>query len=141
MRHASHVKTYAALLVTALLLLPTACGGSGPSSKPPGPEKTLVPAPAVGTVQGRLLHVGGPNGAHAGPWPGRLLITGSNGTHLTAAIGKDGRFSILLPPGSYRVTATSPRYQGGAEPCRSEPAVTVVRKDEKSVADVVCQLR
>lgn len=142
------------VLALALLLAVTGCGGSDkpssqstsrasdpatPTSKPSDPATSLITAPPVGTVQGRLMHAGGPSGVGSGPWAGTLRIVGPN-TDLKAKIGANGRFSILLPPGRYRVTATSPRYNSGRVPCRTTPAVTEIKADQTVSADVICSL-
>jgi hypothetical protein len=134
------VKIPGLVLTTALLLSLSACGGSDePKAKPSAPTSALVTAPVVGTVEGRLLEVGGPSGTEDTPVAGRLSITGSDGAVVHADIGDDARYAIQLPPGQYVVTATSPGYLGGTGECQTDPATTVIVADKTVTADVLCQ--
>lgn len=57
-------------------------------------------AKAFGTVAGTLVRAGGPAPGSAIPLPGRMVATGSAGARFTAAVGKNGRFRLTLPPGT-----------------------------------------
>jgi hypothetical protein len=71
---------------------------------------------AHGTVTGIFLMVGGPasithpNGVRL-PLPGRVIATSTTGERFTVSTGKSGRFTMLLPPGTYHLTGYSPRVR------------------------------
>ncbi|RNL62618.1 hypothetical protein EFK50_12715 [Nocardioides marmoriginsengisoli] len=131
-----------ALLLAVLALALTGCGGDEkPASTPSGQTSAPVGGPAVGTIEGRLLAVGGPAGTEDELISGKLRIAGPGGEVLRADIGADGRYAIQLSPGAYVVTATSPAYQGGKARCATDPARTTITKDETVTADVLCQRR
>jgi hypothetical protein len=85
---------------------------------------------ANGTVSGIFVMVGGPastanpNGVRL-TLPGRVIATSGAGQRFTVITGKNGQFTMLLPPGSYHLTGYSPRVliNGQEMRCRSEHAV------------------
>lgn len=139
MGHASAVKSAALPLVAVLALALTGCGGDDTPAKPSAPTSSLVDAQPVGTIEGRLLAVGGPAGTEDQLIAGKLRIVGADGAILRADVGEDGRYAIQLTPGEYVVTATSPSYQDGKAPCATDPASTTIKKNETVSADVLCQ--
>jgi len=94
-------------------------------------------------LRGRLEWVGGPAGNPTRPHPGTVRIESTDYTvEQTVGAGDDGRWSITLPPGTYRVTATSPGYltkAGKTDACTAERPVTVSRGSTERV-NVYCQL-
>lgn len=140
MQQTVRVKSAAALALGFLLALGlTGCGGD---DKPETSGRTAPPStlPAsVGTVQGRLLMVGGPAPGASDPISGRLTIKGTGST-LRADIGKDGKYAIQLAPGDYRITATSPSIDDGAMTCVTAPATTTLIAGKTVTADVVCSV-
>lgn len=98
-----------------------------------------------GTLHGYLYAAGGP-ASTASPTPralvGTVVAAGPGGTD-TAAVGSDGRFSLSLPPGTYRLTGYSPeltRAVAGSSPSRIEvpcepttPEVTVTAGQQTTV--------
>ncbi len=134
------VKITTLLLVTALALTGSACGDDAPAAKPSAPSSSLVPIP-VGTVEGRLVAVGGPSDAGNRVLAGKLTIKGPQGATVNAEIGSNGRFAIQLAPGEYRLTATSEVYLDGTGICVTEPAVTVLVADQTVQTDLLCQQR
>jgi hypothetical protein len=130
----------AALVLGCLLALGVAgCGGEDkPEASGPTAPPSALPA-SVGTVQGRLLMVGGPAPGAPDPVPGRLTIKGTGST-LHADIGKDGTYAIQLAPGRYRITATSPSIDDGAMTCTTAPATTTLTAGRTVTADVVCSV-
>jgi hypothetical protein len=57
------------------------------------------------------------------------------------AVGRDGRYSVDVTAGTYRVTGTSPLYGSGSQPCSPlHPVVTVAPYQDVHV-DVLCQER
>jgi len=133
----------AALALGLLLALPLAgCGGDQPKAAEPttptAPPSSL-PA-AVGTLQGKLLLVGGPAPGTPVPVAGKLTIDG-NGSVVHADIAADGRFAIQLAPGVYQVSATSPRYNNSDGVCRTSPPVKVLASGKTVTVDVYCQMK
>lgn len=93
-----------------------------------GSSSTIVLNLLGGWLRGQILAVGGPASAAStalpgtvriwrGPKRGRPLITS------TVTTPRQG-FSVLVPPGHYALTATSPRYNTGRTDCTA-PSVTV----------------
>jgi hypothetical protein len=89
------------------------------------------------TVTGKFVRVGGPAPGSAVPLPGTITARAATGKTFTAAAGSHGRFTLSLPPGTYRVTGRSPLMQSGQMVCggtarlrvrsdRPAPRVTVV---------------
>lgn len=68
----------------------------------------------TGVITGILASVGGPEPRPPSPVPGSVVITNvSTGAVSTTPAGRDGRFSVEVPVGTYRLTATSPMMGGG----------------------------
>lgn len=96
---------------------------------------------AHGTVTGILLMVGGPatsadpNGVRR-PLPGRVIATSNAGQRFTVRTGKNGLFTMPLPPGTYHLTGYSPlvHFNGLEMRCIAEHAVQV--KAGKSIRGV-----
>ncbi|MFL6060437.1 MAG: carboxypeptidase-like regulatory domain-containing protein [Marmoricola sp.] len=131
------MKSLALLAVLALAV--SACGGNDkPSSGPTTPRQALVSQSPTGEVSGHLIAVGGPAGTPDRDLAGKLSIKGSDGSTVTHDIGADGRYDIRLSPGDYRITATSPGYEGGAAPCVTDPVVTTISVDKTTTADIIC---
>jgi hypothetical protein len=95
---------------------------------------------ARGTLTGHLYGVGGPAPGAPRPWPGTITVTGGLGVHRDVQVGASGRFSVLVPAGTYTVAGRSPRYQDGAGACRAVGPV-LVTSGHRTKADVLCQLR
>lgn len=81
-----------------------------------------------GWLHGRILAVGGPAGAASTALPGTVRIWRGpkHGPPLITTTVTSARhgFSVLVPPGSYTLTATSPHYNNGRTDCTA-PSVTV----------------
>ena len=116
--------------------------------------------PAAGRVTGQLLLEGGPirpGGRQPGPRPIRGLVTFTTAGHRPVQIraGRSGVFSVVLPPGRYRVSGRSPavmtvsngaavtdrgRLLSGTEweaPCSFPLSVTVTARHTARAA-VIC---
>lgn len=133
------MKPNALVLAVLLTLTLTGCGGEEPTAEQTQPSApTLAPTlpVPVGTVQGRFLLEGGISDDRA--VAGELTITGPDGAIVRADIPDDGRFGIQLPPGEYRITASTPQYLDG-RPCGTSPEVTVIAADETVETDVICR--
>ena len=91
---------YVAAVVVAVVALGA---GVGALANPPGP---------TGTVEGVLVRVGGPARVPVLGVPGtiRLRELASETTYLVFA-DSEGRFSVTVPPGTYRASAESPLVQ------------------------------
>ena len=95
---------------------------------------------AAGTLTGHLYGVGGPAPGAPRSWPGTVTVTGGLGVHRDIQVGANGRFSALVPAGTYTVAGRSPLYQSGTGVCRAAGTVTVT-SGHRTQADVLCQLR
>ncbi|GAB2989826.1 carboxypeptidase-like regulatory domain-containing protein [Nocardioides montaniterrae] len=99
---------------------------------------------STATLTGRLLWVGGPAPGTARPHAGVVhVVNDDDSVGQTVAAGADGRWRIDLPPGTYRVMATSPGYlsaHGEPDACTATGPVTAAAHRARSV-DVYCQLR
>jgi hypothetical protein len=60
-------------------------------------------------VTGTLLRVG----VRPKPLPGRVVARSEADVEFTATTGDNGRFQLLLPPGAYLLTGTSPEVSMG----------------------------
>jgi hypothetical protein len=110
-----------------------------PAAAPPATGQAGKPTGQAGTLTGHLYGVGGPAPGAPRPWPGTVTLTGS-GVHRYIQVSADGRFSVLVPAGTYTVVGRSPRYASGAGVCRAAGPATVTAGHRTSV-DVQCQLR
>ncbi len=117
------------LLVAAVAGLPVLAGCGGQA----GPRLA---------VTGILIRVGGPAGLSGPPsplpLPGEVVARSTAGTQFTAVAGKDGRFRLSLPPGTYRLTGHSPQVAG--ELCTATRAVRVVMGRPLHTVQVICSI-
>ena len=94
-----------------------------------------------GTLIGHLWMVGGPRGYRPTCVPGKVVIQGPGGRFVAVA-GPDGSYALALPPGTYEVTATTPKYWINDQPGigrASAPALIVHRRE--TVADVYFHMK
>ena len=92
--------------------------------------------------------VGGPaDSAHpAGvrlPLPGHVIASDvATGEHVTVATGKSGRFTMLLPPGTYNLAGYSPRVHVNGQEMRCMAARSVRVKAGRRLRgiDVFCSV-
>jgi nucleotide-binding universal stress UspA family protein len=102
-------KTIAVLAVTTSILV--GCGG-GPGGRQ--------------TVRGTFVRVGGPAPGAPVPLPGTITARAATGSTFAATAGRNGRFTLSLPPGRYYVTGRSPLMQSGQTIVRSPPGPALV---------------
>jgi hypothetical protein len=98
-----------------LLLAACAAGPAGghhgePASQ--GPAQSAPPG-QLGTVTGVFHRVGGPLGPGGQqpkvvPLTGRMRFTRPGHPVVSVPVGRSGRFTVQLPPGTYRVTGITP---------------------------------
>jgi hypothetical protein len=74
--------------------------------------------------------VGGPPSAKPEAVPGRVTATrvataGSLPYACSATVGADGKFSLVLGPGSYRFVGRSPKFNGGRVDCAADGDVVI----------------
>jgi hypothetical protein len=108
------VRKLGALGVLALSLITAACTSTpSSSSTTTRPSSSSVPTPgtasrASSTVIGQMIQVGGPAGAPDVVVHGAITLTSvsSGVSYHTSATRKHG-YSIVVPPGTYRVTGSS----------------------------------
>ena len=97
-----------------------------------------VVSPSSGaTLTGHLYLVGGPAPGSPRAVSGKVFVTGSAGKY-TASAASDGRYTLLVHPGTYSVTGSSPLYNDGS-PCLPATKVTV-KRGLTSQANVYCQM-
>jgi hypothetical protein len=95
-----------------------------------GPEK--------GTLEGRLLMVGGPPPGTEVPVRGVVTVTNSDGDEAVMRAGEDGRFAAEVAAGRALLKGRSPNFNGGRESCFG---AVMVRAGSSVSADVLCQMR
>ena len=95
---------------------------------------------APGTVTGQFIRVGGPAPGAAVPLPGRVVAIDSTGARLTADVGSNGRFSLSLSAGTYRLIGYSPLIQSGKARCGAEHPVVVAAGRTTPHVAVVCSI-
>lgn len=113
-----------------LLLLALALAGCGPGTSDRG------------TILGSFTQVGGPALLVGGrpmqpkpvPLPGQVVARSAAGVS-TVTVGKTGRFRMLLPPGTYRLTGYSPMYPGS---CAGEGAIKVRTGKYVTRVNIIC---
>jgi hypothetical protein len=89
-------------------------------------------------VVGALVGIGGPVGTREQHWAGTIRVRGHS--FATVATDSRGHFSVRLPAGRYRFTATSPSYDGGHATCSAVHPVRLLSHHSTQVR-VICQLK
>lgn len=92
------------------------------------------------TVPGKFVRVGGPAPGSPFPLPGTITARAATGETFTATAGRDGRFMLSLPPGTYRVTGRSPLMQSGQMTCAAMDEVRISRGQPARPVTVVCSI-
>lgn len=97
------------------------------------------------TLRGRLEWVGGPAPGSPVPHPGTIhVVSADDSVDQTAQADANGAWEIFVPPGTYRVRATSPGYGstsgGNFDGCSAARERVRVRTDETLTVNVYCQL-
>lgn len=96
------------------------------------------------TVTGILVRVGGPAPGSAVPLPGQVVARNVAGQQFTATTGKDGRFQLSLPPGTYRLTGHSPLVTDGDGHqmlCTAMRTVHVTKSKPIRNIQVICSIK
>ncbi len=93
------------------------------------------------TVHGTFVRVGGPAPGSPVSLPGTITARTSTGQTFTATTGRNGRFTLSLPPGSYHVTGRSPLMQSGQMICAATADLRVTQGKPASPITVVCSVR
>jgi hypothetical protein len=123
-------KWYALAMAAAITSLTMGCSGQSGSQPTAEAESRQV-------VTGTLLRVGGRRSARPRLLPGRVVARNEAGVEFTAAAGDDGRFQLLLPPGTYLLTGTSPQVSSGrAVGSLSGRPGAVLRVGSSSIGDL-----
>ena len=88
-------------------------------------------------VTGTLRRVGGPAPGTPVPLAGQVVARIEAGEQFTAVTTSNGRFQLLLPPGTYQLTGTSPQVSSGRAVGRLPgPADAVLHVTNKPIHDV-----
>ena len=99
-----------------------------------------TPTTAPGIVLGQFIRVGGPAPGSPVPLPGQVVAIDSTGTRLAVTVGNNGRFSLSLPAGTYRLIGYSPLIDNGKARCTAErPAHVTTGRTTRHVA-VICSI-
>jgi hypothetical protein len=102
------------------------------------------PPPAVFGVKvpGVFMMVGGPAPGARLPLPGRIVATNTAGRRFTGTVGKSGRFTMWLPPGTYHLTGHSTRVHAGHHEMRCAAAhpVRVRAASPAPRVEVICSV-
>ncbi len=95
------------------------------------------------TVTGILVRVGGPAPGSPVPLPGTVVAWNAAGKQFTTTTGKNGRFQLSLPPGTYRLTGHSPQVMGDGQQllCDAAQTVHVTRHEPVHNIWVVCSIK
>jgi hypothetical protein len=91
-------------------------------------------------VPGKFVRVGGPAPGSPFPLPGTITARAATGEKFTATAGRDGQFTLSLPPGTYRVTGRSPLMQSGQMICAATAELHVSRGQPARPVTVVCSI-
>jgi hypothetical protein len=71
------------------------------------------------------------------PLPGQVAARNAAGEEFRAVAASDGRFRLLLPPGTYEMTGTSPMVSSGTAVGRmSGPVGAVLHVTNKPIHDI-----
>lgn len=92
------------------------------------------------TVTGRFVRVGGPAPGSPVSLPGTITARAATGETFTARAGRDGRFTLSLPAGAYRVTGRSPLMQSGQMVCVATAELYVILGKPAGPVTVVCSI-
>ncbi|HET6876927.1 MAG TPA: hypothetical protein VFH38_05315 [Jatrophihabitans sp.] len=94
-------------------------------------------------ISGRLLAVGGPAGTGPQSMPGTVTAVDvrTGATYAADATAADGRYTVEVPAGKYRLVGRSPDYGNGAADCQAVHPVIASRSTGAITADVFCQRR
>jgi hypothetical protein len=92
------------------------------------------------TVAGTFVRVGGAAPGSPFPLPGTITARTATGETFTAMAGRDGRFKLSLPPGTYHVTGRSPLMQSGQMICAATAELHVSRGQPARPVSVVCSI-
>jgi hypothetical protein len=92
------------------------------------------------TVTGILVRVGGPAPGSPVPLPGTVVARNVAGGQFTVTTGKNGRFQLSLPLGTYRLTGHSPLMQSDQMLCTAIRAVHVTKTKPIRNIQVVCSI-
>ena len=92
-------------------------------------------------VPGTFLVAGGPAPGSPRPLSGTITARAASGQTFTATAGRNGRFTLSLPPGSYQVTGRSPLMQSGQMICAATSGLRVARGKPARPVTVVCSIK
>jgi len=124
-----HRKSLALLSLLPVMAASVVLASCSSPNGPPGP---------TGTLAGTLQAVGGSPGDSPRGLSGQVTLRGSSGNIAVITAGANGRFSVPVTVGTYRVSGQSPDYEGGAGQCHASEPVTVTKGVTSSV-EVDCQ--
>jgi hypothetical protein len=71
------------------------------------------------------------------PIDGVVTATNDAVKRCTATVPSNGRFTMNLDAGTYRFTATSPKFNDGSSPCRARVPLTLEPRSNQSQGPLV----
>jgi hypothetical protein len=117
------------LLVTLIVLVVVAAGVFL-SVRANGPRYST-------SVRGELLISGGVPPGTRRPTEGQVTAVSASGRSFDVSVTANGKFTLRLPPGQYKLSGHSPQFGGGKYECLAPRAVTVAL-NRPVRTDVVC---
>ena len=131
---------YALMAAAAITSITTGCAAQSIDHPTAAAEYRQV-------VTGTLLRVGGPATVAAPgtpvPLAGQVEARNEAGEQFTAVTTSNGRFQLLLPPGTYQLTGTSPQVPGipGRLAGRAGAVLHVTKNKPIHDVQVICSIR
>jgi hypothetical protein len=129
--------------ILVLVLLGIVAGGCSAGehtdSNAAGTKPSAHSGAATGTLTGQVKYIGGPPPGLPRP-VARGTVTLAGPGQAEAVMFEQGRFSVQLKPGVYKVSATSPDYNSGDAACDATHPARVTAGQATSV-HVICQVR
>ena len=122
------------LFALAATCLAAACTAT--HSRPPAPTPS---AATSATLTGHLLEVGGPAPGSARPVSGSITLDGPVSRHVT--VGPDGKYSVVVPVGTYAVTGAMGDDASSSVGCRTIADAVTLAAGETVAADVICSVK
>jgi hypothetical protein len=130
------MRTAQQVTITAMLAL-------APMLAACGQQSTTTASASAASVSGTLVQVGGMAPGSPVPLPGKIQARSASGAVFEVTAGKDGKFRLSLPAGTYQLAGYSPLMGTGKVPC-PEPrgrTLTVAAGHPQQGIRLACSIR